>query len=198
MSWPYARITVSMLNVARRSWLDRRGATMIEFAMVVAPFIALMLAILQTSLIYFTQQALETAVEATARQVITGQSQAGDAKGANSGLSSAQLQARFQQAACAQLPGFIKCNKLFVDVRSAGTWADLDTSLPVMTFDKNGNVTNKFSYSLGTQGAVIMVRLMYIWPLQGSPIPLSLGNMVNSANQRLIVATSVAKSETYS
>lgn len=188
---------------SERGCLDRlvadvRGATMIEFAFVVAPFIALMLALLQTTLIYFVQEALETAVEATIRTVITGQAQAKDASGSTSGMTSAQLQARFQQSACAKLPSFLNCNKLYVDVRSASSWAAMDTSLPTITTDANGNITNNFSYSLGAQGSVIMVRLMYLWPLQGSPIQLGLANMANSKTQRLVVATSVAKSETYS
>ena len=177
---------------------DVRGATIIEFAFVVAPFLALMLAALQTAMIYFSQEALETAVEATARTVITGQAQANDATGAGSGMTPTQLQARFQQTACAKLPSYLKCSKLYVDVRSATSWTAMDTSMPTITLDQNGNITNQFSYSLGAQGSVIMVRLMYLWPLQGSPIQLGLANIAGSTNQRLVVATSVAKSETYS
>ena len=171
---------------------------MIEFAFVAAPLIALLLAVLQTALIFFTQEALETAVEATTRTVITGQAQAGDATGTSSGLTSAQLQARFQQTACAKLPSFLSCSKLYVDVRSAASWSAMNTAIPTLTFDANGNITNTFSYSLGTQGSVIMVRLMYLWPLQGSPIQLGLNNLAGTKNQRLVVATSVAKTETYS
>lgn len=177
---------------------DRRGATIIEFAFVVGPFIALLLAVLQTTLVYFTQESLETAVEATARTVITGQAQANDATGAGSGMSAAQLQTRFQQTACSKLPSYLQCSKLYVDVRSASSWATMNTTMPTIQFDQNGNITNQFSYSLGSQGSVIMVRLMYLWPLQGSPIQMGLANIAGSTNQRLIVSTAVAQSETYS
>ena len=172
------------------------GATIIEFAFVAAPFIAILMAILQTTLIYFAQESLETAVEAVGRTVVTGQAQASDASGSGSGMTQAQLQARFQQTACASLPKYLSCSRLFVDVRSATSWGSMNTALPTITLDQNGNPTNSFSYSLGSQGAVVMVRLMYIWPLQGSPLQLGLSNI--GGGERLIVATSVAKTETYS
>lgn len=183
-------------RVLRALVAAKDGATVIEFALVVAPFFALLMAVLQTSLIYFTQEALETSVEAAARSVITGQAQAADATGSTSGMSAAQLQARFKTVACATLPGYLSCSNLLVDVRSATSWSTMDTSMPTITFDANGNPNNQLSYSLGSQGAVVMVRLMYLWPIQAAPMQLGLANA--SSNQRLIVATSVAKTESFS
>ncbi|WP_242098302.1 TadE/TadG family type IV pilus assembly protein [Sphingomonas sp. CROZ-RG-20F-R02-07] len=184
----------------RRGWRSivpaRDGATIIEFALVVTPFFAVLMAILQTSLIYFSQEALETSVEAAARSVVTGKAQAADATGSSSGMSPAQLQTRFRNAACATLPGYMSCAKLLVDVRSATSWNAMDTSMPTITFDANGNPNNTLSYSLGSQGAVVLVRLMYLWPIQAAPMQLGLVNVGNG--QRLIVATSVAKTESYS
>ena len=190
----------TLVKPTRRRLRDLRGATdgatIIEFAFVVAPFIALLLAVLQTTLIYFTQEAVETGVEAAARSVMTGQAQAKDSTGASAGMTQAQLQARFQQTACAALPTYLSCPRLYVDVRSATNWSAMNTTMPTIVLDANGNVTNQFSYSLGNQGSVVMVRLMYVWPLQGSPIQLGLSNI--GGGERLIVATSVAKTETYS
>lgn len=173
----------------------RDGGTIIEFAMVVTPFFALMLAVLQTSLIYFTQEALETSVESSARSVVTGKAQAADVTGAASGMTQAQLQTRFKNAACATLPAYMSCSKLLVDVRSAQNWNGIDTTVPTITYDANGNPNNQLSYSLGNQGAVVLVRLMYLWPIQAAPMQLGLANAGNG--QRLIVATSVAKTESY-
>lgn len=175
---------------------DVRGATIIEFAVVVAPFLALLLAVLQMALIYFVQEALETAVETSARSIITGKAQAADISGASSGMTSAQLQARFKTAACKSLPDFLSCSNLFVEVRSAGSWNELNTDITTLTYDSSGNVSNSFSYSLGTQGSVILVRLMYLWPIEGAPMELGLANA--GRGKRLIYATSVAKTESYS
>lgn len=182
-------------RIARSAVAERRAATVLEFALVVAPFFALLMAVLQTSLIYFAQEAIETSVEVAARSIITGQAQASDSAGSTSGLTAAQLQERFRTTACASLPGYMTCKNLLVDVRSATSWGSMDTSLPKLTFDANGNPTNSFSYSLGSQGAVVMVRLMYLWPIQAAPMQLNLANAGNG--QRLIVATSVAKTESY-
>ncbi|HET8612137.1 MAG TPA: TadE/TadG family type IV pilus assembly protein, partial [Sphingomonas sp.] len=42
---------------------DSRGASIVEFAIVAAPFLALLIAIVETSLVFFAQQGLETTAE---------------------------------------------------------------------------------------------------------------------------------------
>ncbi|MEJ8631254.1 pilus assembly protein [Sphingomonas sp. I4] len=86
---------------------DRRGATIVEFALVATPFIALILAILQTSLAYFAQEALESAVEISARSVVTGQAQFADIQSSGQGMTppswpsgSARRRARGCPASC--------------------------------------------------------------------------------------------------
>ncbi|WP_338833687.1 TadE/TadG family type IV pilus assembly protein [Bradyrhizobium septentrionale] len=54
---------------------DCRGATAVEFALVAAPFIALLIAILQTFLVFFAQELLEAVVQQSSRQILTGQTQ---------------------------------------------------------------------------------------------------------------------------
>ena len=49
------------------------GATVIEFAIVIMPFLALLFAILETALVFFAGQVLETAVTDASRLVMTGQ-----------------------------------------------------------------------------------------------------------------------------
>src|SRR3546814_5027684 len=60
---------------ARALARDTRGATIIEFAIVAMPFIVLLIAILQTSLVFFAQQLLETTAEDTSRVILTNQAQ---------------------------------------------------------------------------------------------------------------------------
>ncbi|AXJ97025.1 pilus assembly protein [Sphingomonas sp. FARSPH] len=174
---------------------DRRGVSVIEFALIAAPMIALILAGLQTSLIYFAQQGLETAVEAAARSVVTGKAQASDAQA--TGMNQQQLAERFRQAACARVPRFLRCNRLYVEVASAPNWSGMSTTVPTLTFDSNGNISNTFRYDLGSQGSVVMVRLMYLWPIQTGPLGLSFSNLGAGRQGRLMVATSVAKTENF-
>ena len=51
------------------------GATVVEFGLVAAPFIALLFAILQTVLVFFAGRVLDTAVAQSARLILTGQAQ---------------------------------------------------------------------------------------------------------------------------
>src|SRR5581483_4308407 len=52
---------------------DCRGGPIMEFALVAAPMVALMIATLETAFTYFAQDALETAAETAARSIMTGQ-----------------------------------------------------------------------------------------------------------------------------
>jgi Flp pilus assembly protein TadG len=66
------------------------GAAAVEFSLVAAPFLALLFAIMETALVFFSGQALETAVADSARLIMTGQAQ-------SQGLT----QATFKNAVCA-------------------------------------------------------------------------------------------------
>src|ERR1700749_4204047 len=53
----------------------RGGATAVEFALVAAPFIALLVAILQTALVFFAARVLDEVTEEASRYIMTGQAQ---------------------------------------------------------------------------------------------------------------------------
>ncbi len=161
---------------------DRRGAAIIEFALVAAPLIALIVAVIQTSLVFFSQQALETAAEDTARLIVTNQAQ-------QAGMS----QSAFKQAACSALPGFMSCDDLMVDVRTADDFADADTTMPDLTYDEDGNVTNSWRYELGGTDQVVVMRLMYQLPVVSAPLGFDMANM--QGGRRLLVATAVFQPE---
>lgn len=157
---------------------------MLEFALVAAPFIALLIATFQTALVFFAQQALETSAERSARRLITGSAQAGGT-----------TQAAFKTAACANLPGYMKCANLMIDVQNASGFSSVDTSMPTLTYDGSGNVTNTWAFNPGGAGSIVVMRTMYRLPVVGGPLGFDLTNMRN--NQRLLVATSVFKTEPY-
>lgn len=179
---------------AARLLRDARGATIVEFAIVAVPFVALMLAVAVTSLAYFVQETLETAVERAARGIVTGRTQAADNNGTMSGMTRAQLAERFRQAGCASLPAFLPCSRLYVEVKSAVDWTLLDNSPPAITMGPDGRIANVFAYDLGNQGSIVAIRFMYVWPIQTSPL-FDFSNI--GKGRRLLMATSVAKSETY-
>ena len=163
---------------------DRSGATALEFALVMPALVALLLASVVTSLVYFAQGGLETATEVAARQLMTGIPQ-------KNGYTASQ----FKQAACNALPPFMACSKLMIDVQSAGSFTDINTSPPTIRFDRDGTVTNNFAFTPGRAGDIVILRLMYIWDVPTGPLGFDLSNLGNG--RRLLVATSVAKTEPY-
>src|SRR5215210_2803224 len=70
------------------------GAAAVEFGLVAAPFLALLFAIMETALVFFAGQALETAVADSARLIMTGQAQ-------SQGFS----QGAFKTAVCQKIYG---------------------------------------------------------------------------------------------
>ena len=161
---------------------SERGATILEFAIVSAPFIALLIAILETALVFFAQQGLETAVEGASRLIMTGQAQ-------NAGWS----QTQFKSQVCKQLPPFLSCNSLYVDVQTISSFS-ASSSPPTMTYS-NGNVSNTWSYAPGSANSIVIIRLLYLWPVVSGPLGFNLSNQAGS--KRLLVATSVAQTEPY-
>src|SRR5258707_3590759 len=62
-------------NVLRRFGRSRRGSAVVEFALVAPVFFALLFAIIETALMFFASQVLETVTANAARMVLTGQAQ---------------------------------------------------------------------------------------------------------------------------
>jgi Flp pilus assembly protein TadG len=178
----------------RRRWrtffADRKGATAVEFALVGAPFIALLVALIQTFLVFFAQQLLETSVNASSRAILTGQEQA-----QAQSLTPAQAQAAFASAVCSNLPILFNCNNLMIDVEVASSWSSANTGTPNLTYDANGNVNNSWQFNTGNPGDIVVVRVMYLWPVFLGPLGFNLANQSN--NYRLIMASTAFMNEAY-
>ena len=54
---------------------DQDGATAVEFALVAVPFLALLFAIIELAMMFWTTQILEESLSQTARSLLTGQPQ---------------------------------------------------------------------------------------------------------------------------
>jgi Flp pilus assembly protein TadG len=157
---------------------DERAAT------AVTPLVFLILASLQLSIIFFAGQVLQSAATTAGREVMTGQVQtAGDTA------------TQYQSAVCAAAPVFFTCGNIMVDVESASTYSTLNTGTLTPTYDSHGNVTNAWAYSPGGPGDIVIVRVMYNWPVVAAPLLPGLANQSNG--DRLLMATSVFKNEPY-
>lgn len=160
---------------------DEAGAA-VEFGPLAAPFVAALFAILQTALVFFAGQTLETAAAASARLVFTGQAQ-------TNGWSPAQ----FKQQVCNQIHGFFNCNSgVYVDVETYPSFTAVSLGLPVSNgvFNSSG-----LGYNPGGPGDIVMLRLYYKYPVYVNLLGFNLSNL--NGGLELLTATAVFKNEPY-
>jgi Flp pilus assembly protein TadG len=171
-----------LVRLVRRFARQEGGATAIEFGMVAMPFLALLFAILETALVFFAGQTLESAVQDSARLILTGQAQ-------NAGYSAAD----FKLQVCNRTASLFDCtNNMYVDVKSYSTFGAISSNPPVTN---NQFDPTKTGYSLGGPGCIQVVSLYYKWPIYVSLLSDNLSNL--SGNYRLLSASAVFKNEPY-
>lgn len=158
-----------------------RAATAVEFSLVAAPFCALLIAVLQTALVFLAQQVLQTATTEASRLVMTGQAQ-------NQNLTAAQ----FQQDVCSFASALFSCANLYVNVQTFGSFSGMTQMSPLQNGNFNGGSMN---YNTGGPGDVVLLQVFYQWPVVLGPLGFNLTNM--NGNNRLLVGTAVFRNEPY-
>jgi Flp pilus assembly protein TadG len=167
---------------------DSEGATAVEFGLIATPFLALIAGLIQVFLLLFAQSVLENAVRASARQILTGQVQTQDAS-----LSSAVAMAAFHQTVCNNANVLFTCTGLMVDVEVANNWSSANVAMPTLTYDSNGNVTNTWQFNPGNAGDIVVVRVVYLWPVFFGPLAFNWGNQANGSRE--IMASAAFQNE---
>lgn len=183
----------TLRTALRRFGSNRRGSAAVEFALVAPIFFALLFAIIETALMFFASQVLETITQNSARVVLTGQAQSGSVTScAVNSVSTPCTQATFKTYVCSQIPALFDCNSLVVDVQSYSSFS----AISLANFNAcNFNVTN-LGYNPGTSGQVVVVRLYYKWPLFVTGLGYNLA-CSSSNSTRLLVATAAFQNEPY-
>lgn len=173
-------------RLAHRFARAEDAAAAVEFALVAAPFLALLFAILETALVFFAGQSLEAAATDAGRLIMTGQAQNG-----------AYSQNDFKTAVCNALAGglFDCTNGVTVDVQSYASFQDVGTAVATTPINNGQLDTSKIGYVPGGPGAIVVVRLYYQWPIYLSLLNNNLANLSNG--DRLLVATSVFRNEPF-
>lgn len=166
----------------RRFGRNRDGATAVEFALVAAPFFALVFAIIETALVFFAGQVLETGLSEASRMVRTGQAQ-------QQGLD----EAAFRQQVCSRVAGLFDCEGgIRLDVRVVENFGNIDLSKPI---DDDGNLVDDFGFNPGTGGDIVIVRAFYEWPTFVPLLGNDLGDLANG--NRLLAAAATFRNEPF-
>lgn len=179
------------LNKAlRRFRRNRRGSAAIEFALIAPLFFVMLFAIMETALIFFAAQVLETGTQDSARLMLT-----------NQALNSNMTQEQFATDLCNRVKVLFTCDgttssPLTVSVKSyapgvAIPAADLADPIVARAFVKNA------VYQMPNSGDTVLIRAFYSWPQFVTGLGYNISNLgSNSSNyKRLLVATAAFRTE---
>ena len=166
------------------------GAAAIEFSLIAAPFLALLVALFQTGLVFLAGRELDAAVLSASRTIMTGQAQ-------NSNMT----QAQFASWLCQNTYALFNCSNFMINVQNSSSFASASTADPISSFDSQGEALNSsgnvinWTFSPGGPGDVVVVQVMYEWPIVLGPLGFNLSNLSNG--NRLLMATAVFRNEPY-
>jgi Flp pilus assembly protein TadG len=160
------------------------GAAAVEFAIVVVPFFALLFAIIELAFVFWAGQVLETAVHDASRLIMTGQA-------AKNGFN----QAMFKTELCNRVLGLFNCSTgMLIDVRTSGAFSTANLGKP--TFKADGTIDDSgFQYQQGGPGDIVVVRVMYEWPLILRTFGLDLAD--TPSGKRLLMSAVAFRNEPY-
>jgi Flp pilus assembly pilin Flp len=162
---------------------DGQGATAVEFGLVAVPFFAVIFAIIQTALVLYTEEVLQTAVDKASRKILVG-----TANSANTNRPA------FKKLVCDQIPALIDCDAdVWIDVRPIYVFSDPAKLTPPV---KDGHLDVAgagFAFDPGGPEDVIAVRAILSYQLL-LPVP-GLANL--NWDRRLIMATAVFRNEPF-
>lgn len=165
---------------------DDRGVTAVEFGLLALPFFTVIFAIIETAMMFFAQQILDSAIEDASRMVKTGQAQ-----------TSGYTITDFKNYMCGYTFGLFNCSNILVQVNTISTFASVVTAPTVENCTSSTctwSVTDV--YSPGTGRSIVQVSAWYRWPLL---VVLPYFNLKNQPdNYRLMSSIRVFKNEPYS
>lgn len=153
----------------------RDGATAVEFALIAPPFLATLVAIFEVLTFLFGQMAMQNAADQAARYFMTGQAQ-------NNGWTAATV----VNKVCPAM--LFNCNNVFITVQNSSSFAAVNTSAPQMYNNGQALTQSSYAYDPGSPNEVMVVQLVYAWPVAFGPLGFKLGNLPNGAIEMMGVS----------
>ncbi len=172
-------MTRRLLHGWRRA---RSGSVSVEFALLSMIFFGIVGGILGTSLMYFTQAALEKSLRDAARLIRTGQAQ-------GSSLTAAQVKSEI----CDGINDLWSCgDNIYVSVTVVSSFAANSIDLPVT----DGVLNAEPAFNMGNAGDIVVVQAYLPW----TPFlnPYGYANVHLNDGDTLLGASVVFKNEPYS
>jgi Flp pilus assembly protein TadG len=165
----------------RRFVAARGGSSIVEFALILPPFLLMLMGTLETSMVLFVSTHLEGSVNDAARQIRTGNVQ-----------GAADPVAEFRNILCGRLEIVLDCDsRLVIDVRPFNQFGSITFDA---FFDENGEPQGN-GFNAGTAGDIVLVRVAYNWEIQ---TPL-LGELLadDGTSRKVIMAAAAFRNEPF-
>ena len=164
---------------------DERGVTAIEFAILGLPFFTIIFAIIETTMVFFAGQVLDSAVEDASRMLKTGRAQA-----AGYTLSD------FRGLMCDYTFNLFDCSKIRIKIQKISDFSAAELSPTIQTCDQTTCTwAMAETCNPGVGRDVVQVLAYYRWPLL---LNFPYFNMRNQPdNFRLLGATRAFRNEPF-
>ncbi len=177
--------------VTARFWRSESAATAVEFALVAAPLLLLLFAIIEVSLMLAAQSQLQNAADAMSRLIRTGEVTAADG-------SIKMAEPDFRGELCAKVSLLRNCETgISLDIRNAARFADLAAMLqdPLAIGPQSSGESYASRYEPGGISRAGSLIVTYDWEFLG---PLGVfGNLPQKSGARRISARAVYKNESF-
>jgi Flp pilus assembly protein TadG len=167
------------------------GATAVEFALIAPAFLATLIAVLQTCVFMFAQSVLQNAAVQAGRYFLTGQAQNGNCTASQIINGGCTVGTTTLAGVCPA--AMFNCSNMYLVVQNYSSFASASTASPTM-YNGSTPITN-YAYDPGTPGDIMVVQLIYAWPVVGGPLGFTLANLPNGAAE--MVGVSAFRVEPY-
>lgn len=171
-----------------------KGSAAVEFAMVAPAFFMLLMATVETGVIFFAQSALQNALNDTARLVRTGQTGCYTTDG--SGNCQAMTAAQFRTRLCSAVSTLLQdCggSSLQFDVNAYSSgFSSASNSSPL---DASNNLSTLTIFNVGRPCDVVLVRAFYKWPVFTPGLDFLLENV--AGGYHLLSSAAAFRNEPY-
>lgn len=177
---PFAPAIALLRDFAR----DERGVTAVEFGILALPFFTVILAIIQTAIMFLATQVLDSALEDASRRVRTGQ-------------AAAYTLTDFRNYMCGYTFNLLDCSQIQLKSQVIAAFSSVSKSTPQTCNVTTCTWTSGWqAFDPGVGRSIMQVSAYYRYPLL---IVLPYFNLKNQPdNYRLIGAIRVFKNEPYS
>jgi Flp pilus assembly protein TadG len=181
----------SEAETARQFLNERKAMAAVEFAIIGAPLLLMLVEIFQSALFVYNSSRLDAATHEAARQIITGSVQAGN-----------QTAAQFLSNLCSQLPVTIPCGSVIVNLQTfpeasfpGGFYNFVNSTQSAIIVPPLNNTQT--SFCPGGSGAYVYLQVYYAMPLLGAVWLPGVTTTFGGNTVVLVSASAAFKNEPY-